>query len=489
MQKISIVLAVLVLMAALASPALAAEPLKGTEPNLALTSVPTLTITTTAAITATATIAPTFTPQATYTPYPTLTPLPTYTPLPTFTPLPQPTSAPVAQPTAVPEVRPTLAPTPESQSGFEVGGGDGKLVFGGSYTLRSGERLGGDLVVFGGNVRLETDTRVDGNIVVIGGEADLAGRVRGDMVIVGGGVRLRSTAEVDGQLVRVGGTLQKDEGAKIYGGETGGANIPPLRPMPNVPTPPPVPSWPQRSVNTFFNFVLSVVYSLGMTVVLALLAAFVVTLWREPVERVCQTIVNAPAASWGVGALTVLAFVVVLPAFAVLSAILIIACGIGLLGFGIIAAASGALVVAWLMGWIALGQLVGQRLLDMLGNHHPTPVASAAVGTAVLTLFWLGLAPLCGMGWLIFAVLSPLGLGAVVLARFGSQDYRTSNGAYPASWSPAPAPEAPAAPAAPVTPEPSQFVPVTPSAPEAAPSSESPGSPNVTPSDKPASEM
>ena len=92
-----------------------------------------------------------------------------------------------------------------------------------SYTLRSGERLRGDLVVFGGNARLETDTRVDGNIVVIGGEADIAGRVRGDMVIVGGSVRLRSTAEVDGQLVRVGGALQKDEGAQIHGGESGGA--------------------------------------------------------------------------------------------------------------------------------------------------------------------------------------------------------------------------------------------------------------------------
>ena len=40
---------------------------------------------------------------------------------------------------------------------------------------------------------------------------------------------------------------------------------------------------------------------------------FVVTLWREPVERVSHAIVSA-AASWVVGLLTVLAFVVVLPA-------------------------------------------------------------------------------------------------------------------------------------------------------------------------------
>jgi hypothetical protein len=113
------------------------------------------------------------------------------------------------------------------------------------------------------------------------------------------------------------------------------------------------------------------------------------------------------------------------------------------------------------------------------------------VGTAVLTLFWLGLAPLCGMGWLIFAVLSPLGLGAVLLSRFGSQDYHTSNGTYPASWSPSPAPvapPAPAAPAAPAAPEP-QFMPVAPSVPETTPSSEASGSPAVTSSDQPAGEI
>jgi hypothetical protein len=476
MRKISITLTVLVLMAALATPAMAAaNPLPGTGPNLAPTVSPSATLT------ATATTAPTFTPQATYTPFPTFTPLPTYTPLPTFTPMPQPTSAPTAQPTAAPEVKPTLAPTPESQPGFEIGDGNGKLVFGGSYTLRSGGQLRGDLVVFGGSAVLENDTRVDGNIVVIGGEADIAGRVQGDMVIVGGTVRLRSTAEVDGQLVRVGGVLHKEEGAQIHGGETGGANLPPIRPVPSIPTPPPMPSWPERGVNTFVSFVVNVVYGFGMTVVLALLAIFVVALWRDPVDRVSQTIVNAPAASWGVGALSVLAFVVVLPALAVLSAVLTIIC-VGLFGFGFIAIASIGLVVAWLMGWIALGQLIGQRLLGALGTHHPTPAVAAAVGTAVITLFWLGLSPLCGLGWLIFAVLSPLGLGAVILTRFGSQDYGPSNGTYPVSAPPV----APAAPIAPAAPQPPQFAP---SAPEAAPSSEPPASSDATPPDKPAGEM
>jgi len=97
-----------------------------------------------------------------------------------------------------------------------------------------------------------------------------------------------------------------------------------------------------------------VLRAFGTAIVLALLALCVTALWREPVERVSKTITNAAAASWGVGVLTPLAFVFIIPILAVISAILTIVC-IGLFGFGLIAAASVALMIAGLMGWIALG--------------------------------------------------------------------------------------------------------------------------------------
>jgi hypothetical protein len=504
MKKIGIALTILMLTAMMVMPVAAAGP------DLAPTASPTATVT------ATATTAPTFTPQATYTPLPTYTPQPTYTPIPTFTPVatssPLPTSSatPAAQPTVAPTAAPIVVPTVETQPGFEFGGGkDGKVIFGGSYTLRSGDRLNGDLVVFGGSAIVESDSRVTGNVVVIGGAADIAGHVNQDLVVIGGAAQLRSSAEVDGQLVRVGGALQKEEGATIHGGESGGVPIPPIPPVPSIPPTPSVPPfgrWVNNGVNTWLNFVWHVARAIGTTILLTLLAAFAVALWPNPMQRVGRTIKGYAGMSWVVGMLTPLAFAVVIPAFAILSALLVIACGLGLLGFMLIAVASLALAVAWLMGWIALGQIVGDWLLRALGTRDATPAASAAVGTAAITFVWLGLDTLNGLGWLcglgclgafgwvIFVVLGPIGLGAVVLTRFGTQSYNGTT-----SYAPS-APIPPTPPVAPIAPEaPAPFASVAPveppapvTSPEVTPSSEPTTSPEPSaesPLDKPVGEI
>jgi hypothetical protein len=354
------------------------------------------------------------------------------------------------------------------------------------YTLRSGERLRGDLVVFGGIATLQSDTRVDGNTVLFGGTADIAGRIQGDLVLIGGAARLRSTAVVDGQVVRVGGALTQDEGAQIHGGESGGVIVPPIRPIPPIM---PIPTRPRYWAE---DFVVHSMSAIGTTFVLALLAVFVFVLWREPIERVNRTITQSPGISWVVGFLTPLAFAVIVPAFAVLSAILILALCLGLVGFVLIAAVSLALVAAWAMGWIAVGQLIGERLLIALGARTVTPAASAAAGTATITLLWLGLEPLCGLGWLFFVVLAPLGLGAVVLTRFGTREYTPTNGtsasapAVPVAPSAPPAPPAPPAPAAPGPAQPPPVEPIESPAPAADVTSSS--EPPVSPLDRPAGE-
>ena len=56
-------------------------------------------------------------------------------------------------------------------------GDGGRIIFGDSFTLESGERMDGDLAVLGGSVVLETGSRVDGNVVVMGGNIRVAGEV------------------------------------------------------------------------------------------------------------------------------------------------------------------------------------------------------------------------------------------------------------------------------------------------------------------------
>jgi len=176
--------------------------------------------------------------------------------------------------------------------------------------------------------------------------------------------------------VTIGGMMQKEEGCassrRRVQRSADPAHSAPTASHPTpfyIPTPrQPFERWVDSGVRSYLGFVWHIMRAIGTVIVLMLLALFVVALWREPLERVRHTVTSAPAMSWVVGVLTALAFAVVVPALAVLSAILVIACGIGLLGIGIIAIAGLALVIGWLIGWIVIGQLVGERVLGALDH-------------------------------------------------------------------------------------------------------------------------
>jgi hypothetical protein len=168
--------------------------------------------------------------------------------------------------------------------------------------------------------------------------------------------------------------------------------------------------------------------ALGTALVLALLALLVVSLWPKPTGLVANTVWRSPAASFGVGLLTLL----VVAGLVVL--LIITICLSPLLAL--------ATAVAWLFGWIALGWLVGRRLLAALKAKNVAPVWEAGLGVFLITL--LGAVP-C-IGWLVWLVGGAFGLGAVVLTRFGSQRY---NGTQPA---PPPEPSD-VLPAGPILPE------------------------------------
>ena len=82
--------------------------------------------------------------------------------------------------------------------------------------------------------------------------------------------------------------------------------------------------------------------------------------------------------------------------------------------------------MAGLFGWIGVGALVGERLLRALNAREIAPLWAAGLGTLLTTSISVGLSValcLAPFGWLLFFVLGCLGLGAVVLTRFGTTRY------------------------------------------------------------------
>ncbi len=77
------------------------------------------------------------------------------------------------------------------------------------------------------------------------------------------------------------------------------------------------------------------------------------------------------------------------------------------------------LIAAWVLGTVAVGWIVGERILQAIAPQHNTRLIAIVVGLAVLVL--VGSLPY--IGWLISIGVGLLGLGAVFLSRFGTRLY------------------------------------------------------------------
>ena len=283
-------------------------------------------------------------------------------------------------------------------------GDGGRIVFGESFTLESGEVMDGDLVVLGGSVVLETRSRVDGNVVVMGGSARVAGEVEGDLVTFGGDVVLRSTAVVDGDLVTIGGNVQREEGAVVRGNEVGGLAFEGLPRFWAFPTR----FGFDRGVDLWSRSIFNIFRDIFVALALAALGLLVVLFWPKQTEVVGQAVLAAPLPSAGVGLLTGVVAVVLMVLLAITICLSPVAFLLGV-----------AMLVAGVFGWIAIGLLVGRRLLEAFNVRGITSLMAVAAGTLLISV----LRAIPCLGDLIGFVVGCAGLGAVVLTRFGTQTY------------------------------------------------------------------
>lgn len=287
--------------------------------------------------------------------------------------------------------------------------GASRQIFGDEFTLASGETLDRALLIFGGNVTIADGAEVECDIVVYGGNVDIAGEVKGGITTFGGNLTLRDTAEVDGALTTVGGGFTREDGAVVNGGVSQGFSA----------------NTPRFTANPVIKFLGAVIGAGVWAVVAALIALALSVLMPQPTARVSAAISSAFIPSLLLGLLSLAAIPVVLG---------IVALTICLSPLTLVGGALYGLAIVF--GWVAVGQAFGNQIAKTLKLYTISPVVWATGGTFVLTLvvqlsnvaselggaFWV-LA--CGVG-LFSLVLASLGLGAVMLTRFGSRPYFTS---------------------------------------------------------------
>ncbi len=291
-------------------------------------------------------------------------------------------------------------------------GGEGVVIFGKDFTLESGEEVDGDLAVFGGNVVLEENSFVDGTVFIMGGSATVAGEVDGDLVVFGGNVELKSTALIGSDVVAWGGQVERAEGAVVKGNVSEGVTTRFFR-GPRIvrvfPFPPtlgmvPLEAGPRLFLNTMMDIFKAVVTALALMA----LGLLVILFLPRQTETVAQAVLAAPLPSLGVGFLTAVVAIGLTALLAITICLSPIALFIGL-----------ATTAGGFFGWIAVGLLVGQKLLEGLKAQEPAPLLAVVIGVLLISL----ISALPCLGFFVFLGVVSLGLGGVVLTRFGTMSY------------------------------------------------------------------
>jgi len=296
---------------------------------------------------------------------------------------------------------------PQGVAHADDGIGHDRVIIGQNVTLRNGEVIDGDLVVIGGEVTIETDASVRGDLVVIGGSLRLDGAAQGSAIVIGGGTSIGETGSVARDLVALGGSLQRADGASIGGDIISNLAISTTR-LPQV-NPAPAPPPPAK---TDFRFDFGplgrlatvFVQGVGLAALAMLLSAFL----HPQLDHVAQALQSRTLEAGSLGLLTVF-----------LAPLAIVIMAITLILIPLALAAVFMLVLAWLFGIVALGQVVGERLTRAMRQSWE-PVLSVGFGAFVLGIALAVLNQIPCVGWMAASLAGLIGLGAAIMTLFGT---------------------------------------------------------------------
>ncbi|MDI9571165.1 MAG: hypothetical protein QM278_10695 [Pseudomonadota bacterium] len=251
----------------------------------------------------------------------------------------------------------------------------------------------------GEDVLVETGMRVN-NVLTINGQITVTGVVEGNVMAMGDSVVLTKTALVKGNVVVLGGVLVKARGAEVRGTitEINSSNIS------DVITRVLSDEWEGWSW-VFAIFSLTIFFSI------LIIAILVTLLIPKPIQVIAASIreETMKITLWGL-----LGMVLVVPLAILLT--------ISVVGIVLIPLEMILVVMAGLLGFIAVSQLVGRRLYILFKRPGQHICRETFWGLVVLWL--VGWIPY--IGWMVKVLALMMGLGAVIYTRFGTHSPRAA---------------------------------------------------------------
>jgi hypothetical protein len=323
------------------------------------------------------------------------------------------------------------APTPKSEAppkkhstkrraNVPRGAGTERVEIGKDVTVKAGEVVR-ELVVIGGNATV--DGTVEGDLVVISGSATVNGRVKRDSVTILGSLTLGPQAHISHDAVVVGGPLNADPGATIGGEQTVvgvGQFVPDFGGLQK---------WLNKGVMLARPLPPGVRWVWIAAAAFLLLYLALAVLFPRPVRACVMTLEEQPVASFFMGLLLL-----------VLLGPLLFLLVVSVAGLLAIPFLIFAVIFAVLLGKAAVYAYAGQQVGRQVHISEASLPLLLIIGAALFYIIYM--VPF--LGFAVWAIVTLIGMGAVLLAGFGSFRREPApafvGAAYPAAPPPFPDP-------------------------------------------------
>ncbi len=251
------------------------------------------------------------------------------------------------------------------------------------------------IVKIGSDITIDAGQKIN-SVVTIGGQITVKGSVEKSAVAIGGSVVLTKTAIVKGNVVSLGGVIVMARDAEVGGDltEINSSNL-----YETLAT-------ALSSEWEGWSWIFAVI-SLSIFLVILVLALLISALLPKPVRIVSEAIREN---TFKVVLCGILGLVLIAP-LALLLTISVV--GIALIPLEVI-----VVVCSVLLGFIAVGKLIGAKVLRLFKRPDSGIVRETFWGLLILWL--IGWIPY--IGWMVKAIAIVIGLGAALVSRFGTYE-------------------------------------------------------------------
>jgi hypothetical protein len=246
-----------------------------------------------------------------------------------------------------------------------------------------------DIVKIRSDVYVGSDETV-GDAVAIDGNVIVLGHVTGDAVAVLGSVTVAPGGSVDGNIVAIGGSAVREEGGRVGGSVTAVG---------------PGSWWQSPYVHTFGITSLRIWKGIASSLLFAVLALVITSLFPLRVRTVADVAMARPAVAALTGLIGLLALIPI-------AIFLLVTC----IGIPLILVEFLIFGLAWMVGEVGMGLALGERCGEALHK----PIASIALAAVIGTIL-IELVSIIPGGVLLAFILVLLGFGAVLLTGFGTR--------------------------------------------------------------------